>query len=173
MKKYQKNPPFLVFDFTKSHLYNQDSSIHHLMDANASTYWIKENESPAEKSDISLELRLTHYYKDGFQVRKFQKLVILLCEDRKKKYVYPKEIKVKLMQREAINVDKELRLPKESVLQTWSLQVKDSSRLELPLSLNIRESNTYPQNIFILGVTLDMIAPDSGKPCLKEIFLVE
>ena len=171
LKKYQKNPPFLVFDFTKSHLYNQDSSIGHLTDGNLSTYWVKEREWQGD--DLSLELRLTHYYQDGFFARKFKKLVILACEDRKKNYVYPKEIKVKLVQKEAINVDKELRLPKEDVLQVWSKRVVGSGRLEFPLALNIRETSIYPQNISILGVKLDITTPESGKPCLKEIFLVE
>lgn len=170
---YKKNPPFMIYDFTKSNRLNPASSIKHLLDGTEDTYWIKEREGEPSK-DIELELRLSHYYHQGKFVKKnYKSLHIVHC---KGKPIAQGTLEVELFLREAINVDKELRLPEEKVLAKYTISNSDSKEIVIDISkdLILQDSSQYPVNIFIIGTKLKH-KPDklNTKVCLSEIFLGE
>jgi len=161
MKEYPTNPPFRLDDYTKSYRISSESNLNHLLDTSEKT-WIKLREGKPE-ADIDLELRLTHFW-DGekFIPHKWGSLEILPCSES---YGI-----LSLLLREAINVDKELRLPDDTVLMTEQFLFKANTFYTIPLNsfIHLRESDSYPHGIYILVLRFKF-NPSQNPPCLQKI----
>jgi hypothetical protein len=142
------------------------------LDSDKKTVWIRGTDRNPLK-DLEIELRMTHYY-DGkqFQKKKYSKLYIEGCSHPKNSE--PQSVDLELFIREAINVDKVLRLPTEYILANYSLlEMKNGLHIiDLHPNLSIKESQLFPENMYIIGIRLKM---QSNQPivCLSEIYLGE
>ncbi|MCB1156161.1 MAG: hypothetical protein H7A25_04395 [Leptospiraceae bacterium] len=172
IQAYTKNPPFLTYDLSHSNRINRLSSVNHLLDRNPTSLWIKERDrGEKDEFDLILELRLSHFYKQGrFLPKQYKHLIIESCEE-----VSPDtQIDIELFTHEAINVDRVLRLPLEKVLKTFSEKLKPKIELDVSEVLQFSESTNYPDNIYIIGVKVRVPAiAGKLKPCLSEIYLEE
>lgn len=168
---YKDNPPFFAIDFTNSHKQNPLSSVNNLLDKNPKTFWVKESKTIGD-IDFEIELRLSHIYNQGYQRRDFKRLVVKSCN--KKKYSRPKVLILKLFLREAINVDKVLRLPEDRDIAKYRVEFASNLvKIDISDVLVIQESKGFPENIYIIGVRGKVFSyrDTSTKPCLADIYL--
>ncbi|MDF3821365.1 hypothetical protein P3G55_15790 [Leptospira sp. 96542] len=158
---YNENPPFRLEDTTRS------GGIHHLLDKNPTTVWKKIGQR-TEEFDFFLELHLTHYW-DGeiYQPRLFTDLVVEACPDS-----YLPKFQTKILLRESINVDKELRMPKDKLAIEFNFNENFKKQVMIPLTNlpKFKKESNYPNGIFIL--TAEFIS-DSPYVCFSEVKLVE
>lgn len=163
IKIYNQTPPFIWLDYTNSEWKNSASKLKHLFDQNPNTFWRKERESKKEW-DLDLELKLTHIFKNGVYVpRNFEKIQIRFCEK-------PSSWKWEVFLHEAINVDKELRLPHSTYLLGSDYEILEKEKT-IPLNLNLPISKILDPNfVFIIGIRLK--AKELGA-CISEIQLQE
>lgn len=166
---YSKNPPFMSYDFTESFILNSGSKIQNLLDQNSSTKWIKLRNSlirPQNEADFdfSIELRLSHFYKNGYKPEFFNKIVLQSCAATQQK------IKLTLFLHEAINVDKELRMPEEKNIGHYSVELLPGKKKEIDISREYTPENTnhFPENINIIGVKGKI---EGERGCLTDIYL--
>lgn len=174
IESYEKSPPFFATDFTKSFKKNNLSQIRNLSDGDENTFWVKEND--AKEFDFEIELRLTHFYSKDIRSRKFNSVNIKACEDPKLHLTMPKNLKIQVFKKEAINVDKELRLPSEKIIKETVVDFSKSltQKISIENDLQIQESKKYPNNIFIIGVRGKITSEKkSSRPCISEITLEE
>lgn len=168
---YRNSPPFMLRDFTNSHSLNPKSSVNHLL-YDGPTFWFMEKER--EGYELELELKLSHIYQNQQLIaRKFTKLKISACPLTN--YSFPKKLKLQFFTREAINVDKVLRLPEEKILQTMTIRAiqQDGVSVATDSFLQFQASERYPQNIFIVGIRLDILDVKREKICIHKIELLE
>jgi hypothetical protein len=159
---YNENPPFIRLDFTHSARLNHKSKITNLFDKQESSCWIKSMEG--SKWDLDLELKLTHILgKNGFVPRDFEFLELKDCSGSEIHW------KWEVYLREAINVDKELRLPEDKVVISGDFNGNQVVyKIDLP-KLELHTSEIYAADkIFILGIRLKA---DKLGACLSEIQL--
>ena len=165
---YQKFPPFHLIDFTQSHLVSLNSNINYLLDKNIFTTWTKLKNNPS-KFDFSLELSLSHFKKNEiYYGRSFENLTIYFCENIKL------PLKVHIFLKEAIDMDKELRLPKEKIFLKHTIFYTNNLKVVIPLNLKFKNRKIYPNNIHIIGIRGKWLAESfnpSYKPCISEIKL--
>ncbi|MBE7412159.1 MAG: hypothetical protein L6Q54_09070 [Leptospiraceae bacterium] len=171
--EYDINPPFFATDFTESYKLNPQSKIQFIADGKTNTHWIKERD--AKNSDFEIELRLTHFFENGYHRKNYKYLKILACEDVKKKITKPENLRITIFKKEAINVDKELRLPKEKSLKEIDVDFSDSLDQKIPIAkdISIQETNHFPENIFILGVRGKITGNSKTSSCISEISFEE
>lgn len=176
IQAYSKSPPFRADDFTKSNRKNKSSNIKNLTDKDTTTFWIKEQNSSKPEYDLELELTLTHTYKEKKFVKKeFHSLAFYSClvKENYTPLRSPNKMTVDLFLREAINVDKELRFPKDAKITSFDLnfQNADVQKIDLTNLIPLQDSNTYPENIFILTLFIkdNSIHKENEKTCLAEI----
>lgn len=161
IERYKENPPFRIEDVTGS------TGLSFLLDKNPSTVWRKIQNSQGD-FDFFLEMQLSHVW-DGkkFQPRKFTALVIDAC---------PAEtipaFHLRFLLRESINVDKELRMPKDEVAFFYHFQETGKKQISIPLNKlpTFSVENNYPNNIFILTPEFKL---DRETGCLAEVRLLE
>ncbi|EMN91135.1 hypothetical protein LEP1GSC108_1045 [Leptospira weilii str. UI 13098] len=168
-------PPFLSFDFTNSYLSNKDSRIGHLLDRNPYTTWTKLRHSNREE-DFFLELRQTHHLKENKpEISKWKTLHVVGCKQTLEK------LKLGLILRESIDMDKELRMPKDRILGERVLNFSESKHFKIPLESYYRPeaSLEFPQKMFIWTVNGTWITKGQSYPnekkgfCLEDIWLSE
>lgn len=167
LKEYKTNPPFRLDDFTQSYRISSQSKLLHLIEEGEGV-WFKLQEGLDDK-DIELELRLTHFW-DGneFIPRKWNPLTIHPCS--------PSQGKLSILLREAINVDKELRLPDDTVIYSSGFQffpedVKEKRFLSLDLNsiVSLKKETTYPHGIYILVLRMKFAPSKDFPPCLSKV----
>jgi hypothetical protein len=164
INQYKHVPPFPAYDFT-----NSSSRIFHLLDGDHTTYWIKERE--AGEWDFDLELRFSHVLRQkNYKPLSFSELVVVPCEG------YPPiTLTLELIRREGINVDKELRMPKQEILESIFLTnvkeplIYDVSKHFLDKEVKLEYDGLQ---MYILGIR-GRVSALSGKPCLAEVELKE
>lgn len=142
--EYAENPPFRLDDFTKSYRFSSESKLIHLLDGDPSTRWTKLS-TGADEKDFDMELRLTHRWDgDRYTPIPREKLEIQTCSAGSAEF--------SLVLREAINVDKELRLPDDRVVysETYSFQANQTLDLPLDAKFSLSPTDTYPEGISIL-----------------------
>ena len=161
IESYKENPPFRIEDATAS------TGLSHLLDKNPSTVWRKIRNSQVD-FDFFLEMQLSHAWDgNGFQPRKFESLVIESCPGET---VPP--FRLRFLLRESINVDKELRMPKDQMV--FLFQSKEIGKKQISIPLNqlpkFQKENEYPNNIFILTPEFK-IETETG--CIADVTLKE
>jgi hypothetical protein len=169
IKEYTSSPPFFFLDFTKSSRYNSESSLKNLRDENPETVWVKEREG--DEYDFELELKLSHKLENGiYKPRPFKTLIINSCTNNAKNYAPPEKIKVYLFLKEAINIDKELRLPNETFLSNLEFTENENT---FPISslLHFQDSDSFPKGIHILSIRAKVFAKEKTKACLSDVVL--
>ncbi|WP_036095132.1 hypothetical protein [Leptospira weilii] len=168
-------PPFLSFDFTNSYLSNHNSRISHLLDRNPNTTWTKLRNSNG-KEDFLLELRQTHHFKKKApKISEWKTLHVVGCKQTLEK------LKLGLILRESIDMDKELRLPKDRILGERILSFSESKHFKIPLNSYYQpeKSLEFPQKMFIWTVNGAWITENQSHPnvkkglCLEDIWLSE
>ncbi|EOQ88671.1 hypothetical protein LEP1GSC202_2711 [Leptospira yanagawae serovar Saopaulo str. Sao Paulo = ATCC 700523] len=161
INRYKENPPFRIEDVTAS------TGLSFLLDKNPSTVWRKIRNSPVD-FDFFLELHLSHVW-DGnaFQPRKFESLMVEACPND---FIPP--FTLRFLLRESINVDKELRMPKDIVSFVYSFQEKGKHQIFIPLNKlpKFQIESEYPKNIYILTPEFKL---DAETGCLAEVSLKE
>lgn len=159
--RYQENPPFRIEDATAS------TGLSQLLDKNPTTVWRKIRNSPLD-FDFFLEMHLTHFWDgDVFQPRTFSNLEIEACPGE----TIPR-FTLRFLLRESINVDKELRMPKDELAFTFSFQEKGKKQISIPLNQlpKFKIEKEYPKNIYILTPEFKI---ESEFGCLAEVSLKE
>ncbi|MCG6169252.1 hypothetical protein LFX25_15515 [Leptospira sp. FAT2] len=175
IETYTERPPFLAFDFTNSYLSDRNSRISHLLDRNKATTWTKLRGSDL-KQDFLVELRQTHHLQNGKpEISNWKTLHVVGCPET------VGELKLEIILRESIDMDKELRLPKDQILGEQVLRFSESKHFEIPLGQYYRpgKSEEFPQNMFLWtvgGTWLEKSPKSSDKSktlCLEDIWLGE
>ncbi|AOP35323.1 hypothetical protein A0128_16615 [Leptospira tipperaryensis] len=167
-------PPFLAFDFTNSYLTKSDSRITNLLDRNAATTWTKVRNS-IRKEDFQLELRQTHHLSQGKpRITNWKYLEVRSCPETNG------NLKIGLVLRESIDMDKELRMPKDEIKGERILKFSESKQFKIPLEIYYKplESAEFPQKMFIWTIFGTWIEDKNkhskgGKFCLEDVWLSE
>ncbi|MDV6235445.1 hypothetical protein CH379_007365 [Leptospira ellisii] len=171
---YLRQPPFLAFDFTNSYLSDINSNITNLLDRKPETTWTKLRNS-IKKEDFQLELRQTHHLQEGKPtISNWKYLHIVACAGTHA------NLKVSILLRESIDMDKELRMPKDTVINEQILDFSKLTDYEIPLNklYSPLESVEFPQNMFIWTVQGTWMTEKKDqlkekKLCLSDIWLSE
>ncbi|EKS10420.1 hypothetical protein [Leptospira santarosai] len=171
IEAFAVQPPFLSFDFTNSYLSDTNSRIDHLLDQNPSTTWTKLRHSN-KTEDFLLELRQTHHFKENKpEISKWKTLHIVGCKETLEK------LKLGLILRESIDMDKELRMPKDRILFERVLNFSESKHFKIPLEFYYQPemSPEFPQKMFIWTVHGTWIEEKQSRSefCLEDIWLSE
>ncbi|ALO27557.1 hypothetical protein GS511_14720 [Leptospira borgpetersenii] len=175
IKAFTIQPPFLSFDFTNSYLSNKNSRISHLSDRNPYTTWTKLRHSNRTE-DFLLELRQTHHLKENKpEISKWKTLHVVGCKQTLEK------LKLGLILRESIDMDKELRMPKDRMLGEKVLNFSKSKHFKIPLEpyYQPEASLEFPQKMFIWTVNGTWITENRNYLnekkgfCLEDIWLSE
>jgi hypothetical protein len=173
---YSNSPPFRMEDFTKSYRKNKISQIKNLTDKDKSTFWIKEQNSFRPDYDLELELTLTHNYAESkFKKKEFHSIILYSCLTKENftPLRSPNQMEVDVFLREAINVDKELRLPKDTKVGTFVLDFENANKKTIDIAnlFNLADSTRYPENIFLLTLFIKDKSQykSDGKTCIAEI----
>ncbi|WP_245915595.1 hypothetical protein [Leptospira johnsonii] len=168
LESYKSEPPFLRFDFTDSYLVDRSSQAPYLADGNLNTEWRKLRPS-SMKMDFDLELRLSHRLKSGVYVpTNWKGLKVIACSKN------TPLLSLKILEREAINVDKESRLPNDTEYGSIDLDFSKSETATVLLKKDAGSvlQKEYPSGIWIWAVqgTFQSVGPDS---CIADIQLFE
>lgn len=163
--KYNSQPPFRLDDFTKSYKVDSNSQLKNLLDKEPTTIWKKLSPGLDDK-DFEIELALTHKW-DGkeFVPKLPASIQIYTCT--------MSQLSLSIMLREAINIDKELRLPDDNIEITQEYLTEKNGAILIslePIRKKLFTSNNYPAGISIVtlrGKYLD----ETG--CLQGIELGE
>ncbi|MCW7493479.1 hypothetical protein ND861_12595 [Leptospira sp. 2 VSF19] len=161
INQYKDNPPFRIEDATGS------GGIHLLLDKDKNTVWRKKQEGN-EDFDFFLEMKLSHFWNGKeFSPREFQNLKVFACPGEN----LP-TFQMRFLLRESINVDKELRMPKDQLAFVYIFKEKNKSNLAIPLSNlpKFQKENNYPENIHILTPEFKLLSKDG---CISEVELEE
>ncbi|TGN06963.1 hypothetical protein [Leptospira ilyithenensis] len=162
--RYHNFPPFRIEDATKS------GGLGNLLDNDSETVWIKKLPSSADW-DFFLEMKLSHFW-DGvvFSPRNFTSLGWKACKGQ----TLP-PFEAKLLLRESINVDKELRMPNDKLITVYRFGKENETKTEFPIQkyLNLKSEKNYPSGISILTVEVKLMDVDSTNNCFSEIILSE
>ncbi len=144
MKSYPSNPPFRLDDFTKSYKRSSLSQISYTLDQKKGTNWKKLSQGLLDR-DWEMELSLTHFWNGKVFIPKSWKTIeILPCDSS--------ELVLSLILREAINVDKILRLPEDFIQNTTTVQTQAGVPIYLDLKFKneLLPTKTYPEGIYII-----------------------
>lgn len=174
IEAYAKSPPFRMEDFTKSNRKNKSSKIKHLTDHDKTSFWIKEQNSSRADYDLEIELTLTHFFSESiFKKKEFHYITFHSCKTKDSSLKSPNQLQVDVFLREAINVDKELRLPIDSKIISFSLDFKEADFVKMDISklFNLEDSVRYPENIFLVTLFLkdESKHRENERTCLAEV----
>ena len=176
IKSYSKSPPFRMEDFTKSYRKNKLSQIKYLTDKDKTSFWIKEQNSIHPDYDLELELTLTHVYeKEKFQKKEFHFLTFYSClvKENFTPLRSPNLLQVDVFLREAINIDKELRLPKDTKITSFELDFQNSNSQKVDISklFALEDSTHFPDNIYLITLFIKdkSVHNKDEKTCIAEI----
>ncbi|BDA79957.1 hypothetical protein LPTSP3_g28870 [Leptospira kobayashii] len=162
--RYHNFPPFRIEDATKS------GGLGNLLDNDSETIWVKKLPSSADW-DFFLEMKLSHFW-DGvvFSPRNFTSLEWKACKGQ----TLP-PFEAKLLLRESINVDKELRMPNDKLIAVYRFDKKNETTTDFPIRqyLNLKPEKKYPVGISILTVEVKLTDDKSANNCFSEIILSE
>jgi hypothetical protein len=165
IEAYAKIPPFRTEDYTVSNKIDKSSELINLKDKNPDTHWKKLRDSRYKKYDAELEYTLTHEWKENQLVPKqFNSLRIILCKEDK-----PKDLDIDIFLREAINIDKDLRLPDSFFYKSYHFSEELKNEIiqkDFELK-NLSISSEFPKNIFIITLFLKTSSP---KSCISDIY---
>ena len=160
---YAENPPFRLDDYTRSFRISSESKLLHLLDGDSSTHWKKLGEGNPE-ADFDVELSLTHLWNgELYATKNWDSLELEFCSEQKTKF--------EILLREAINVDKELRLPDDEVFTVEVVEAKMGDRLTLDLK-KLRELSSvtsYPKGISIVVLRGKVLESHAHPACLKSL----
>ncbi len=162
---YSKIPPFRIEDFT----FSKKSKLLDLKDGDPKTVWLKEQESRYQKYDAELEYTLTHEYSNGNYIpKKINTLSVRICEDETTK---PEKIQIDLFLREAINIDKALRLPDNFFVQSFDFQFGESlvEKKTFQLGPDLKITKQFPEGIFIYTIFLKTF-PEQKRICIADVW---
>ncbi len=161
INQYKENPPFRIEDNTGS------GGIHLLLDKDTKTVWRKKQNGNGD-FDFFLEMKLSHFW-DGslFSPREFKNLNVYACPGES----LP-TFEIRFLLRESINVDKELRMPKDELTFIFRFEEKNKTMVSIPLSKlpKFQKETNYPKNIHILTPEFKLFASEG---CLSEVQLEE
>lgn len=165
---YRSEPPFLRFDFTDSYLEDRSSQAPYIADGNLSTEWRKLRPSSREW-DFDAELRLSHRLKEGiYQPTPWKRIRVIACSRS------APPLSLRVLEREAINVDKESRLPDDTEYRSVVLDFSRSGEAEILLQKQFSPvpKSEYPKGIVIWAVqgSFSKIGKES---CIKDIEISE
>lgn len=173
---YAKSPPFRMEDFTKSNRKNKSSKIKSLTDKDKSTFWIKAQNSFRPDYDLELELTLTHVYaEEKFKKKEFHSITFYSCLTKENftPLRSPNQMQVDVFLREAINIDKELRLPNDTKVGSFILDFKnsDSQKIDISQLFALEDTNNFPEKISLLTLFIkdNSRHEKNGKTCIAEI----
>lgn len=161
INEYKENPPFRIEDTTGS------NGIHFLLDKDKNTVWRKK-QNGKEDFDFFLEMKLSHFWNGSlFLPRQFQNLHVFACPGES----LP-AFQMRFLLRESINVDKELRMPKDELTFVYRFEEKNRSKVSISLSQlpKFQKETNYPENIFILTPEFKLNAAEG---CISEVELEE
>ncbi len=168
LESYKIEPPFLRFDFTDSYLVDRSSQAPYIADGNLETKWKKLRPSSRDM-DFDAELRLSHRLKDGVYVpTPWKEIRITACS----KKTPPLSFRVLL--REAINVDKESRLPFDTEYVSSILDFSKSTVVNVPLQKSFLPvlKKDYPNGIIIWAVQ-GTFKTTGQESCIRDIQIIE
>ncbi|TGL60689.1 hypothetical protein EHQ64_12775 [Leptospira sarikeiensis] len=168
LESYKSEPPFLRFDFTDSYLSDRSSQAPYLADGNLETKWRKLRPSNREM-DFDLELRLSHRLKNGSYVpTNWKEIRVIACSNQ------TPPLSLKVLEREAINVDKESRLPDDTEYLNTILDFSKSNVVSIPLNkaAGIVPQKEYPNGIWIWSVQGTFAVSGQGS-CIQDIQIIE
>lgn len=160
MEAYHSHPPFLYG------AWSSEKEIPNLLDGNPNTFW-KRTENPNQDFDFFLEMKLSHYW-DGSAFSPFpiSGWEIHACPGK----TLP-AFKGNILLREAINVDKELRLPEDEILSSFEDTTGKSEHFLIPMpKTKVWERvEEYPKGIYIYTITVKFLQELSANDCISEI----
>lgn len=159
ISEYKLNPPFRIEDATGS------GGLSRLLDRDLDSFWEKKKQSPVG-FDFFLEMKLSHFWNGNeFSPREFKSLSLIPCKGQ----TVPK-LKLRFLLRESINVDKELRLPEDSLAFEMVSQSETETEIKIPLTKlpKFKAEKNYPKGIYILTPEFTILE-DSKSKCISEI----
>jgi hypothetical protein len=164
INRYKRTPPFPAIDHTRS-----ATGIFPLLDGDHTTYWIKDREG--REWDFDIELRFSHVLKNTqYQSIPYTELSIVPCEG------YPPiSINMELVKREGINVDKELRMPREEIIEKISVRdIKEPFIYDISRHFNQKEIKSEYDgfNMYIIALKARVLSAQ-GKACIAEMEIRE
>jgi hypothetical protein len=163
MKSYPSNPPFRLDDYTKSYKVSSLSQISNALDKNKDTNWKKLSEGLVDK-DWDMELSLTHFWNGKkFIPKSWKTIEILPCDSS--------DLVLSLILREAINVDKILRLPEDFIQSTKTFQTQPGIPIYVDLQFKdkLLPTEIYPEGIYIITLRAKYKGLNG---CVEEIRLI-
>lgn len=154
---YSKLPPF------RKEAYVNPEKLRYLFDGNSNTVWEKLDENFLPW-DLNLELGLSHIWNGTtFVPSGWNSLSIDGCP-QSAGYL----VDYSIFLRESINVDKELRMPNDTEIQSGQFVLKSGSTLlSLTELMPKKNESQYPNGISIVGIKLKL--PKNS--CLSELHL--
>ncbi|TGN20995.1 hypothetical protein [Leptospira idonii] len=161
MDVYHKIPPFRTEDATRS------GNLSYLLDQDTNTVWQKKNNSPLDW-DFFVEMKLTHVWNGNvFSPRNFRSLDWKACPGQN----LP-SFEAKLLFRESINIDKDLRLPDDKLISVFRFNGENKKQTSFSLDgfFPLKEESKYPLGISIITVEVKTNTPNA---CFSEISLLE
>ncbi|MCC5813237.1 MAG: hypothetical protein JJT78_00645 [Leptospira sp.] len=160
---YADNPPFRLDDYTRSFRISSESKLLHLLDEDLSTQWKKLGEG-TPSADFDVELSLTHLW-DGnlYATKNWDSLDLEFCSEQKTRF--------EVILREAINVDKELRLPDDEIFYSEVIQAKTGDKVSIDLKKlkDLPNRTDYPEGIYIVVLRGKVLESKSVPACLQSI----
>lgn len=162
--KYADQPPFRLDDFTKSYKISPESRLSHLLDHDPTTNWLKLSEGLEDK-DFEMELTLTHRWDGKEFIPKLPlSIKITNCSNS--------NLALSVLLREAISVDKELRLPNDTVELSQEYSTRENEKITIsldPIRRKLKPSQDYPQGISIVTLRGKFLNPEG---CIQAVELI-
>ncbi len=161
---YHTSPPFRIGSQTntKNLLYLLDSDLHTIWERS-----VKRGNEP----DFFLEMKLTHFWNgESFVPFPIKSIEWTACPGKK----LPKFL-AKVFFRESINVDKELRMPKDTLISSFAFSDVSETKVSFNLSglEKLKIENHYPEGISIYTLEMTLMDPLTPNDCFSEIQLKE
>ena len=119
---------------------------------------------------------MTHVYeKEKFQKKEFHFLTFYSClvKENFTPLRSPNLLQVDVFLREAINIDKELRLPKDTKITSFELdfQNSDFQKVDISKLFALEDSTHFPENIYLITLFIKdkSVHNKDEKTCIAEI----
>ncbi len=164
IQDYHGVPPFAIGSISNP------KNLNFLLDRKIHTEWERTTIHNGEV-EFFLEMKLTHFYDgDGFSPFPVNGIEWKACKDKS----LP-SFKAKLFLREAINVDKELRLPKDKLLFTINFTEKNLKSYSYRFNkiAELKKEKHYSDGIYIYTLEMDLADKPSFNDCFSDITIKE
>lgn len=164
MKQYHSAPPFRIDSL------HHAKNLNHLVDSQEETEWERSDNQKGEPT-FTLEMKLSHYY-DGTSFIPFRLKGIEWMACRGKTLPH---FSAKLFLRESINVDKELRLPIDTLEDSVAFDGVGKTMFFHPIDLKTKmvSQTEYPKGIYIYTLEVTLTNTPTPNDCFAEIKLTE